>query len=107
LAHVFFSSELVLDLTENDDCLVCGAYEAAGAGKPLVLSRKDALLRYFDGGTVFTDNNSVAIAKAIVDAYARRRELAISMQEWTAGARAAMDAKKRELERIITRLADG
>lgn len=88
-----FSSQLVVDLTENDNCLVCGAYEALEAGKPLVLSRKKALEEYFTGGTVFTDNRAAEIAAAVRVAYANKLRLAEESRQWVIRERDAI--KKR------------
>lgn len=59
------SVDMVMVLTEKEECMVCGAYEAVAAGKPLILSDKKVLRAYFDGGTVFTENNREDIADAI------------------------------------------
>jgi glycosyltransferase involved in cell wall biosynthesis len=86
-----FSSQIVIDLTDNDDCLVCGAYEALEAGKPLVLSKKKALQEYFTGGTVFTENRADEIAAAVRLAYAGRVELSKQSTHWMSEARKNME----------------
>lgn len=77
-----FDSEIVIDLTDNDDCLVCGAYEAMEAEKPLVLSDKPALRSYFTSGVVFTENRAPQIAAAIRRAHDFRTELASDAARW-------------------------
>lgn len=77
-----FSSEVVIDLTRVDNCLVCGAYEAMAACKPVVLSRKQALEEYFSGGTVFTENRGPAIARAVKKAHANSRRLKSDLRQW-------------------------
>ena len=37
------SVSMVMDLTTEEDCLVCGAYEALAAKRPLIVSRTVAL----------------------------------------------------------------
>lgn len=88
-----FSSQLVVDLTDNDNCLVCGAYEALEAEKPLVLSNRKALQEYFTEGTVFTANNSQAIVSAIRRAYAERRELREACRQWARHAKDEMRSR--------------
>jgi glycosyltransferase involved in cell wall biosynthesis len=59
------ASDVVVDLTTRKDCLVCGAYEAVGIGRPLVLSDSDANRNYFSRGAVYTDNTAADIATCI------------------------------------------
>jgi glycosyltransferase involved in cell wall biosynthesis len=95
-----FSSEIIVDLTENDNCLVCGAYEAMEAGKPLVLSRKEALEEYFTGGTVFTDNDAGAIVQAVREAHRRKEQLRQQAALWSTEARGNIRSR---LEVLIER----
>lgn len=96
-----FSSQLVIDLTENDNCLVCGAYEALEAGKPLVLSRKKALEVYFTGGTVFTENRAAEIAAAVSFAYAERSRLAEESRQWVIREREEMRERMDRINSIL------
>lgn len=59
------SVDIVMTLTSQPNCLVCGAYEGIAAGKPLILSNQRALKEYFSSGTVFVDNKADSIAKGI------------------------------------------
>jgi glycosyltransferase involved in cell wall biosynthesis len=68
-------ADCILELTKNDHTLLCGAYEAVSLGRPLVLSRKEALTRYFCKGAVVTDNEPAAIAAAVTQALATRASL--------------------------------
>ena len=45
--------------------MLCGAYEAAAAGKPLVTSDWSDMRAYFRSGTVFVDNSTASIEEAI------------------------------------------
>ena len=65
---LLFSCDLIIDLTNRDNCLVCGAYEAIAAEKPLLLSDTPVLRSYFDKATVFTKNDSESIAYGIAEA---------------------------------------
>lgn len=60
-----FRASVVVDLTNNEDCLVCGAYEAIAAGRPLVLSYTEALKEYFGIAAVYCDNIPNEIASAV------------------------------------------
>lgn len=59
------SANCVVDLTNRDDCLVCGAYEAIAAEKVVVLSNTVASRAYFAGAALYTDNDAVSIAETI------------------------------------------
>jgi len=96
-----FSSQVVVDLTDNDDCLVCGAYEALEAGKPLVLSRKKALEEYFTGGTVFTENKAAEIAAAVRVAYAGRSRLEEESRQWAIKAREEVRERIAGIQRAL------
>jgi glycosyltransferase involved in cell wall biosynthesis len=96
-----FSSEVVIDLTNNDDCLVCGAYEALAARKPIVLSNKQRLIEYFTGGTVFTENSANEIAEAVKCAYLKKRQLEEDASQWCMQAKLDIDMKISQLNGII------
>jgi len=59
------SVDIIMVLTTQDDCLVCGGYEAVSAEKPMILSNKKVLREYFNKGATFTENNSQDIARSI------------------------------------------
>lgn len=59
------SADLIIDLTNRQDCLVCGAYEAVAAEVPLVLSDTKAIREYFTIGCVFTHNSTDDIVSSI------------------------------------------
>lgn len=50
-------SDLLVDLTTRDNCLVCGAYEGLAVGVPLLLSDTRALRTMFPAGTLFARNS--------------------------------------------------
>jgi len=77
-----FKCNVVLDLTENENCLVCGAYEAMAAEKPLVTSDSTCLRSYFTKGTVFTKHDEDSIANAIEGAYRDRNILKDDIRQW-------------------------
>lgn len=55
------SVDIIIDLTEIENCLVCGAYEGLAAEKVLILSDKKVLKEYFDEGVIHTKNDSESI----------------------------------------------
>jgi glycosyltransferase involved in cell wall biosynthesis len=63
--ELLFSADLIIDLTNREDCLVCGAYEAVAAEVPIILSDTQILRNYFYKGTVFTKNTAKDIVKNI------------------------------------------
>jgi glycosyltransferase involved in cell wall biosynthesis len=58
-------SDLVVDLTTREDCLVCGSYEALSARTPALLSDTAALRELFPKGFEFTQNSKEAYQAAI------------------------------------------
>lgn len=58
-------SDLIMDLTTRDDCLLCGAYEAVSLGKPLLVSDTPVLREYFYRGTLYTNNTANDLAEKI------------------------------------------
>jgi len=78
------SCSVVMDLTTHDDCLVCGAYEAFAAGKPVILSDTPALREHFGGAAVLTANTPEAIARSVERAHMQRDVLALKVVDWNA-----------------------
>lgn len=68
-------SDVIIDLTTREDCLVCGAYEAVSAAKPLILSNTEALKAYFQCGVVYVDNSADGIAAAIIESREKHAQL--------------------------------
>lgn len=84
---------VVVVLTDDDDCLVCGAYEAVGAAKPLVVTDTAVLREVFAEGAVYAGNEAAAIVDAVAQARAqtgqgptaaRQRFLVDFAREWEA-----------------------
>jgi hypothetical protein len=63
--EMLYSCDVIMDLTTRDDCLVCGAYEAVAAEKPLIVSNSKALMVYFSHGVLYTNNTSSDISAQI------------------------------------------
>jgi glycosyltransferase involved in cell wall biosynthesis len=74
--------DLVIDLTTLEDCLVCGAYEAIAAGKPLITSGSAALRSYFAEAAVYTAHDPLSIARCVEQAFAERQLLTDRVLGW-------------------------
>ena len=90
-------SQVVVDLTTQENCLLCGAYEAMALDKPLVTSRTSALQKYFTGGTVFVDHKPESIIDGVRLAYERRGELKLQIEDWK---RRTITDNTRKIEKI-------
>lgn len=77
-----FQSDIVIDLTEREDCLLCGAYEAMTAEKPLVTSDTICLREYFYQGAIFTRHDSTSLVEAVKTAYKNQDQLKNEIREW-------------------------
>jgi glycosyltransferase involved in cell wall biosynthesis len=76
------SCAVTMDLTLLEDCLLCGAYEALAARRPLVISNTQALRDYFGTAAVLTNNTPEAIAASVERAYAQRSALTQEATKW-------------------------
>lgn len=63
--RLLHSVDGIMVLTKEEGCLCCGAYEAVSAGKPLILSRTEALEGLFGEAAVYADNCSASIFEAL------------------------------------------
>ena len=59
-------ADAVMDLTTRDNCMVCGAYEAVAAERPMILSENEATKQYFYQGVAYTDNSAASIAACVL-----------------------------------------
>ncbi|WP_368498776.1 hypothetical protein [Herbiconiux sp. A18JL235] len=69
----------VAALTTREFTMQRAGYEALGAGKALITSNTNTLLRYFEDAAVFTDNSARSIADAGRRALDESRALALKM----------------------------
>lgn len=63
------SSDLLIIITTNEYTLTCGAYEAVSLGKPMILGNTMTIKEYFYQGAIYTDADSMSIAKGIEDIF--------------------------------------
>ncbi len=90
--ETLFLAAAVVVLTEDDDCLVCGAYESLGADRPTVLSATPGLQACFGSAAHYCRHSSREIVDRLAEAMAqepaeedaRRRFQAAWGQEWQA-----------------------
>ena len=61
-------SDVIMDFTTEENCLVCGAYEAVAMQKPLITSNTKALKKYFYKGTYHINHTPDEIAVAALRA---------------------------------------
>ncbi|MBN2183811.1 MAG: hypothetical protein JW746_00635 [Candidatus Krumholzibacteriota bacterium] len=62
------SVDIVMVLTEQEGCIVCGGYEGVSLLKPLILSNTGTLREYFSKGAVYTRHDPRSIADGITKA---------------------------------------
>jgi hypothetical protein len=79
--NLLFASDAIMDLTTREDCLVCGAYEAVAAQRPLITSDSLALRNYFSKGVIFVDNTVTGIIVGIKRTMESHNKLTLEMQE--------------------------
>ncbi|MBD3586644.1 glycosyltransferase [Salinimonas sp. HHU 13199] len=61
-------AKAIVDLTEREDCLVCGAYEAISASQKVILSDTPVNRELFGNAAFYTKNNSGALNRSIDEA---------------------------------------
>ncbi|MCD6378977.1 glycosyltransferase [bacterium] len=59
------SADIVMVLTEQENCIVCGGYEGVSLSKPLILSNTKTLRDYFSAGAIYTEHDTKSIADGI------------------------------------------
>lgn len=99
-----FSSDIIMDLTTRDNCLVCGAYEAVAAEKPVILSDWAVLKEYFYKGAVYTDNSADDIASKILIAIENHNQLTHAVRELKIESSSNWLEKQRKLNAILQQL---
>ncbi len=91
----------VVALTEDQDCLMCAAYEAVAARRPLVVSDTPVLRACFSNLATYTSNQPGSIVSAVDQA------LSAANDRSPEDARAQFElAFRDEFERLLTRLSD-
>ncbi|WP_419663494.1 hypothetical protein Dvar_37940 [Desulfosarcina variabilis str. Montpellier] len=65
-AELLFSSDVIIDFTKLDWCLVCGGYEAVSLEKPFITSDTSALRELYKENVIYCDHKPENIARCIV-----------------------------------------
>jgi len=69
------ASDVIMDLTLRESCLVCGAYEGVALSKPLILSNTRTLRQYFNEGCIYVDPTAESIRSGIFAAVKQKKRL--------------------------------
>lgn len=101
------SCDAVIDLTNEPDCLVCGAYEAVSLEKPLILSDDPALRNHFNKGVIFTQNKSEYIAEAITKVITRHHKQQLEVQQLKDEITVNWQKKMEEFNYLLAGMIDG
>lgn len=72
---------VIMDLTTENTSIVAGGFEAVALEQPLIISNWLPLRRYFNKGTIYIDNSSDEIKKAIMLAKTKKEELSKEMHQ--------------------------
>ncbi len=98
------SVNAVLVLTEREDCLVRGAYEAVAAEKPMILSDHEVLRSFFGQHIVYTQNNAEQICKNILLALSKEDELRTHIGDLGERLRRQWAPKIEQLRQVLNEL---
>jgi hypothetical protein len=94
-------ASVVVALTEDRDCLMCAAYEAVAARRPLVVSDTSVLRACFKDLATYTSNQPRSIVTAV------DRALSVANNGSLEDAREQFDlAFRSEFQRLLTKLSD-
>lgn len=96
--------DLVLALTDRPHTMLCGAYEAVSAGKPMVISNHRAMTGYFSRGAFPTDNSPADIAASITAVLDHAEGLAAAVAVLKTDLERSWRSRFAELEAELDRL---
>ena len=95
------SVDATIDLTNRENCLVCGAYESTAVGKPMILSKTRALMEYFNQGAIFVNHTADGIANGIEEFIKRNKELSEQIRYLKECRTIDWQKRRIELEKIL------
>jgi hypothetical protein len=95
------SVDATIDLTTRENCLVCGAYESVGAGKPMVLSKTRTLMNYFNRGAIYVEHTTEDLRRGIKEVLGSREQLGRQVEELQKMRNRQWFERKKELEKIV------
>ncbi|MFQ5850236.1 MAG: glycosyltransferase [Candidatus Binatia bacterium] len=99
--NLLYSVDAVMVLTTVEDCLVCGAYEAVAAEKPMIISNSKALREYFHKGAIYVDNPGEDLPRKIDDAIANGARLVREVKELKSECNEYWDRQKGKFEEVL------
>ncbi|HKS05743.1 MAG TPA: hypothetical protein VJR92_05480 [Gemmatimonadaceae bacterium] len=99
--NVMARSDAVIAITSRAATLVCGGYEAAVLGKPMILGSSSALRSYFNGGAVFTDGSSTDLVRAMRSLIRDLPALRTGVKDFVARRAPEWDTRFAELQRLL------
>ena len=73
--------DVIMDLTTDNTSIVAGAFEAVALEQPLITSNWVPLKRYFNKGTIYTDNSANDIKQALMMSKTKNEELSVEMHQ--------------------------
>jgi glycosyltransferase involved in cell wall biosynthesis len=98
-------SDAVMAVTSRAATLVCGGYEGAAMGKPLILGNSGALRGYFDSGCVYTDGSAGDLVNQLRLLRGERKAFTRAIRLFHARRKLEWDGRLAELEAILEGLA--
>jgi glycosyltransferase involved in cell wall biosynthesis len=97
--------DAVMAVTRREATLVCGGYEGAAMGKPLILGNSRALREFFDAGCVYTDGSAGDLEARIRDLLANLPVYRSAIRAWHARRGAEWQGRLSALEAELAGLA--
>ena len=97
--------DAVMAVTRREATLVCGGYEGAAMGKPLILGNSRALRGYFDAGCVYTDGSAADLEARIREVIGALPRYQAAIRDWRARREAEWRAHLAALEATLAGLA--
>lgn len=94
-------SDAVMAVTSRAATLVCGGYEGAALGKPLILGDSEALRAYFDAGAVYTDGTARDLEHQIRNLITALPAYREGIKAWHARKSAEWDGRLAALEGVL------
>lgn len=94
-------SDAVMAVTSRAATLVCGGYEGASLGKPLILGGSAALREYFDAGCVYTDGSAADLEFRIRNLLTALPAYREQIRAWLARRSKEWESRLEALERAL------
>ncbi|MFV8571122.1 glycosyltransferase [Marinobacter sp. SBS5] len=94
-------SNLIVDLTDRSDCLVCGGYEAAAVGTPCILSDNLCSSQTFSMGYLYSNNDSNSLKESIIYGVENEDRLRSDIERFRSEYEGKYDRKLESLKFLI------